>query len=198
MVPFLRPGGAPYYDTYATKDGKFIAVGAIEPQFYKQFVDGLASLCNTPETRAAAELLQTVKQLDTSRNADLRKAIETIVKAYTSAELCETFRPNGQFADACVTPVVSISEGAAFAGARASSSPFVPHAPRIATQTTTSRSTASSSSTVEPESPKRIHPAACIVPAGTHTVKVLQLLGYSDADIATFIETGVVKDAKSK
>jgi alpha-methylacyl-CoA racemase len=27
-------GGAPFYGSYATKDGKFIAVGAIEPQFY--------------------------------------------------------------------------------------------------------------------------------------------------------------------
>jgi len=27
-------GGAPYYDTYTCKDGKFISIGSIEPQFY--------------------------------------------------------------------------------------------------------------------------------------------------------------------
>ena len=31
-------GGAPFYGSYATKDGKFIAVGAIEPQFYANLI----------------------------------------------------------------------------------------------------------------------------------------------------------------
>jgi len=31
-------GGAPFYDTYACADGKFIAIGAIEPQFYAQLL----------------------------------------------------------------------------------------------------------------------------------------------------------------
>ena len=33
----LLDGGAPFYDTYETADGKWIAVGAIEPQFYAAF-----------------------------------------------------------------------------------------------------------------------------------------------------------------
>lgn len=37
----LLDGGAPYYDTYETADGKHVAVGAIEPQFYAQLVAGL-------------------------------------------------------------------------------------------------------------------------------------------------------------
>ncbi len=32
--------GAPFYDTYKTKDGKFIAVGALEPNFYKDLIQG--------------------------------------------------------------------------------------------------------------------------------------------------------------
>jgi alpha-methylacyl-CoA racemase len=32
-------GGAPFYRTYATKDGKFIAVGAIEPHFYANLLE---------------------------------------------------------------------------------------------------------------------------------------------------------------
>src|SRR5439155_15498868 len=31
-------GGAPFYDSYACADGKFITVGAIEPQFYAQLL----------------------------------------------------------------------------------------------------------------------------------------------------------------
>jgi alpha-methylacyl-CoA racemase len=30
----LLDGGAPFYDTYRCADGKFVAIGAIEPQFY--------------------------------------------------------------------------------------------------------------------------------------------------------------------
>lgn len=30
-----------FYDTYETKDGKWMAVGALEPQFYKEFIEGL-------------------------------------------------------------------------------------------------------------------------------------------------------------
>src|SRR5690606_21260594 len=33
--------GAPYYDTYETADGKYVAVGAIEPQFYAEMLKGL-------------------------------------------------------------------------------------------------------------------------------------------------------------
>ena len=36
----MLDGGAAFYDTYETKDGKFMAVGAIEPQFYKALLKG--------------------------------------------------------------------------------------------------------------------------------------------------------------
>ena len=35
----LIDGGAPYYNVYETKDGKFIALGALEPQFYQRLTD---------------------------------------------------------------------------------------------------------------------------------------------------------------
>ena len=31
----MLDGGAPFYGTYETKDGKFVSIGSIEPQFYK-------------------------------------------------------------------------------------------------------------------------------------------------------------------
>lgn len=34
-------GGSPYYDTYETKDGGFMAVGALEPQFFTALLEGL-------------------------------------------------------------------------------------------------------------------------------------------------------------
>jgi alpha-methylacyl-CoA racemase len=37
----MLDSGAPYYDTYETADGKYMAVGAIEPQFYAELLIGL-------------------------------------------------------------------------------------------------------------------------------------------------------------
>lgn len=34
----IGDGGAPYYDVYETSDGRFVAVGAIEPQFYAELL----------------------------------------------------------------------------------------------------------------------------------------------------------------
>lgn len=36
----MLDSGAPFYDTYQTSDGKHVAVGAIEPQFYRQLLKG--------------------------------------------------------------------------------------------------------------------------------------------------------------
>ncbi|KAF2788079.1 CoA-transferase family III [Melanomma pulvis-pyrius CBS 109.77] len=46
----MLDGGAPYYGTYETKDGKYTAVGAIEPQFYAALLKGLSlSPSNIPD-----------------------------------------------------------------------------------------------------------------------------------------------------
>jgi alpha-methylacyl-CoA racemase len=37
----LLHSGVPYYDTYACADGRYVAVGALEPQFYAALLDGL-------------------------------------------------------------------------------------------------------------------------------------------------------------
>ena len=45
--------GSPYYDTYECADGGYVAVGAIEPQFYAALLDGLglsATTCPTATT----------------------------------------------------------------------------------------------------------------------------------------------------
>ena len=39
----MLDGGAPFYGTYRTADDKFIAVGALEPKFYADFLKGLSS-----------------------------------------------------------------------------------------------------------------------------------------------------------
>jgi len=87
--------GAPFYDTYETADGKYVAVGAIEPQFYAQLLDGLGL--------AEADL---PGQHDASRADELRAAFATAFREHDRDHWASVF--NGT--DACVTPVLSFGE----------------------------------------------------------------------------------------
>lgn len=91
----LLDGGAPFYDTYACADGRFVAVGPIEPQFYALMLAGLgldpAGLPGQLDTAAWPVLRETFTQAFLTRTRDAW----TAVFAGT---------------DACVTPVVELGE----------------------------------------------------------------------------------------
>lgn len=81
-------GGNHSYDTYETKDGKFMSVGALEPQFYEALMRGL-------ELDGDA-----VQQLsDVEQN---REIFAKLFKRKTQQEWCDVF----DGVDACVFPVV--------------------------------------------------------------------------------------------
>ena len=92
----LLDTGCPYYDTYETKDGKYMAVGAIEPQFFKVLVEGLGLDGQRWEER----------RYNRSDWADLRSRIEKSFKSKTRAEWEKTFDGT----DACCTPVLDFRE----------------------------------------------------------------------------------------
>ncbi len=57
----MLDGGLPWYQIYETSDGKFLAVGALEPQFYQALLDGLGlSIEEAPQDgqRRAARALR--------------------------------------------------------------------------------------------------------------------------------------------
>lgn len=93
----LLDGGAPFYDTYTCADGRWIAVGALEPQFYAQFLAGLG---------IAGEDLP--EQMDRSGWPRLRARFTEVIVGRTRDEWAETFAGT----DACVTPVLSFGEAA--------------------------------------------------------------------------------------
>jgi alpha-methylacyl-CoA racemase len=92
----LLDGGAPFYRCYECRDGRHVAVGAIEPKFYRDLLDGLG----------LATRLQPARQYDKTSWPE------------TAAILAETFRtaPRDEWAaifdgtDACVTPVLDWAE----------------------------------------------------------------------------------------
>jgi len=91
----MLDGGAPWYDTYETADGGYLAVGAIEPQFYAALLDGLGL--------ADADL---PAQLDPSGWPELRRRFAEVFATRDRDEWTEIFAGT----DACVSPVLSMTE----------------------------------------------------------------------------------------
>jgi alpha-methylacyl-CoA racemase len=85
-------GGAAFYDTYECADGRFVAVGCVEPKFYAQLLAGLEI--------DAAEL---PFQFDPGGWAQLRKVFASAFLGRTRDEWVVVFAGS----DACVSPVLS-------------------------------------------------------------------------------------------
>lgn len=90
-------GGAPYYDTYGCADGKFVAVGALEPQFYSELLVGLG-------LRPAE-----VPDRDDPSNWP---ALRTVFAACFVQQTREHWTSLFESTDACVTPVLDFDEAA--------------------------------------------------------------------------------------
>ena len=94
----MLDGHAPFYDTYTCADGKHVAVGALEPQFYAALLAGLGL--------ADAGL---PPQQDRERWPELRARFTAAFGSRTRDEWAAVFDGT----DACVTPVLSFGEAAA-------------------------------------------------------------------------------------
>ncbi|MEU2745988.1 CaiB/BaiF CoA-transferase family protein [Streptomyces collinus] len=90
----LLDGGCPYYGTYETADGRYMAVGALEPQFYTEFL----TLLGVGDRAAARK--------DVTRWGELREAVAARFKSRTRDEWTAVFDGT----DACVAPVLSLRE----------------------------------------------------------------------------------------
>jgi len=90
----LLDGGAPFYDLYETADGRHLAVGALEPQFYDELVAGLGIADTAPDRNIPAN------------HPELRRLISDAVRRRAQAEWVEVFDGT----DACVAPVLPMTE----------------------------------------------------------------------------------------
>ncbi|POM23297.1 Succinyl-CoA:(R)-benzylsuccinate CoA-transferase subunit BbsF [Actinomadura rubteroloni] len=89
--------GAPWYDVYETADGKHVAVGAIEPQFYAELL-----------AKLGLDAAGLPGQHDRAGWDELRETFAARFKERTRDEWAEIFLPG----DACVAPVLSLTEAA--------------------------------------------------------------------------------------
>jgi alpha-methylacyl-CoA racemase len=87
--------GAPWYDTYETQDGRYVAIGAIEPKFYAELLERLG---------LAGEKLPA--QHDRAGWPELRQRFAAAFRSRTRDEWCAAFEGS----DACFAPVLAFSE----------------------------------------------------------------------------------------
>lgn len=86
--------GAHFYEVYECSDGGFVAVGALEPQFYAKLLELLEL--------DPAEF----PQMDTTRWPELKERFAAVFRTRTRDEWAAILEP----ADACATPVLSLEE----------------------------------------------------------------------------------------
>lgn len=91
----MLSGAAHFYRSYLCKDGRYISVGAIEPQFYAELLDRLG---------LHDELGQ--GQLDPANWADYSERLTTLFAARTREEWCELLEGT----DACAAPVLELDK----------------------------------------------------------------------------------------
>jgi len=156
--------GAPFYDTYETADGKHVALGSLEPQFYAELIQ-----------RLGLEGDDLPAQMDRSGWPVLREKFTALFKTKTRAEWDAILRGS----DACYAPVLTMSEAANDEHIRARGTIVEAHgvaqpapAPRF------SRT-----------APEIGLPAPW---AGQHTDEALTDWGFSASDIAKLRETGAI------
>ncbi len=162
----LLDSGAPFYDTYRTKDGQYVSVGAIEAQFYAALLQGLGI---DPDGMP--------HQLDQAHWPETAKKFSEIFATKTRDEWREVFDGT----DACVAPVLALAEVSDHPHNRARGL-LIPDpmgnlepapAPRLAR----------TPGTVTRPMPQ----------AGQHTREILSDYGFSDAEIQHLIEAGAIR-----
>ncbi len=94
----LLDGGAPFYDTYTCADGKYVAVGALEPRFFAALLAGLG-----------LDPAEAGSQLDGATWPAMRQSFSDRFATRTRDEWAAHFAGT----EACVTPVLSFAEAAA-------------------------------------------------------------------------------------
>jgi alpha-methylacyl-CoA racemase len=91
----LLDTGSHFYDVYETKDGKYVSIGSIEPQFYAELIEKLGL---DPKTLPS--------QNDRSKWPEMKARFEAIFKTRTRDDWCALLEGS----DVCFAPVLSMKE----------------------------------------------------------------------------------------
>ena len=160
----LLDGGAPFYRTYRTQDGRFVAVGALEPEFYRELLERLGI---DPETLPP--------QMEPGGWSEIHDQLADAFATKSRDEWVAHFAGS----DACVTPVLTMEEA--------------PTHPHLQVRNTFVRTGIGVEPSPAPRfSRSRPVPGRAALPAGTHTDLVMERAGFNADEIETLRELKVV------
>ncbi|HEX5616662.1 MAG TPA: CaiB/BaiF CoA-transferase family protein [Acidimicrobiia bacterium] len=157
--------GAPFYDTYETADGKFVSIGALEPQFYAELLQKLG-----------LDGEELPHQMDRSGWPVLRERFTTLFKSKTRDEWSAIL----EHTDACFAPVLTMSEAAAH--------------PHVQARTTIIERDGVAQPAPAPRFSRSAPEVQRSAPwPGQHTDEALTDWGIGADDVATLREAGAIK-----
>ena len=155
-------GGAHFYDCFETSDGKYVSIGAIEPQFYNELVERLGL---DPENFGT--------QMDPTQWPKLKAELAAVFKTTTRDEWCELLEGS----DVCFAPVLSLNEA-----------PEHPHNRARDTYVTIDGVTQPAPAPRFSRTPSAVRHGNR--PLGSDTDAVLAEFGFSDDEIASLRDGG--------
>lgn len=162
----MLDSGAPFYDAYRTADDRYLAVGAIEPQFYAALLDGLGL--------AGADL---PAQMDRNGWPELKARFTQVIATRTRDEWAAVFTGT----DACVAPVLEPDE--------------VPAHPHMQVRDSFVDVAGLSQPRPAPRFSQTSPSVPAPAPAnGQDTRRVLTDLGYDEVRVATLLRSGAVAE----
>ena len=156
----LLDGGAPFYRCYRCQDGKFIAIGAIEPQFYRLLLE----LCGVEDKAIFQE------QMNRDLWPEQKAAWAALFQTKTQAQWCELLEGT----DACFSPVLDFNEAVS----------YTHHQARGSFQEINGNLYPAP----EPILSRTPAQAGSISPAGHHSHEILAELGFSEEAIQALRE----------
>lgn len=156
----LLDGGAPFYRTYRTRDGGFMAVGALEPQFFAALVAGLG-----------LDPSELGDQYDRSGWEAMSARFEGVFGSRNRSEWVDRFAGS----DACVSPVLTFSESLA-------DSHLAARGTFVDVDGTPQPAPAPRFSRTPPSNPAGARPRGHHEPTA-RTDRILESLGYSQGEI---------------
>ncbi len=160
-------GGVPWYGSYATADGAWLAIGPLEPRFFAELIQRIGLPTSSLADRD-----------DPARWPALRQALTDCFLQRTRAEWCALLEGS----DACVAPVLSLSEA-----------PLHPHAQARGAYVEVAGMTQPAPAPRFDRSPAGLpRPAPAL---GEHTVAVLRAAGWSADAVADLLRRGVAFQA---
>jgi alpha-methylacyl-CoA racemase len=159
----MLDGGAHFYNTYETKDGKYVALGSIEPQFYALLVE---------KTGLAGTILP--DQMDKDAWPAMKERLAAIFRSKTRDEWCAIMEGS----DVCFAPVLSAGEA--------------PHHPQAVARGAYADIDGVPQPAPAPRF-SRTPPVARVAPRrGEHTDEVLAGAGFDTDEIAALRATGTI------